>query len=218
MFLSSLVILLFVSWSAYILIHPHTRAQPDSHTILMKDIHKAQLLSVQAVKNTVNNIGKTQAADTLPTLPHTIAHTSIQAYHTPSQIAPTPSTLRRPILHTITYASHGGRDDRFCRAVESAVRASYNLTILNWNVPWEGLAQKLTVMARYTEDLGDDDVVLFSDAFDVLYTMPPDYILDIFLKREYKILFAGECGCWPHIVEEPKVCTEGYSQSPTPYR
>eukprot|EP01031_Cornospumella_fuschlensis_P037067 gene37067-44988_t len=122
-----------------------------------------------------------------------------------------------PKLHTITYASHSGRDDRFCRAVDSATRASYNLTILNWQVPWEGLAQKLTAMDRYLQDLPEGDIVLFSDAFDVLYTMPSETLLRMFVLRGYRVLFAGECGCWPHIVEDPKACTEGYPKAPTPY-
>jgi hypothetical protein len=35
-------------------------------------------------------------------------------------------------LHAVTYASHGGRDDRFCRALESAVRHEVDLIILGW--------------------------------------------------------------------------------------
>jgi hypothetical protein len=37
-----------------------------------------------------------------------------------------------PRLHAVTYATHGGRDDRFCRAVESAIRNDYDLVILGW--------------------------------------------------------------------------------------
>lgn len=37
-----------------------------------------------------------------------------------------------PTLHAVTYASHGGRDDRFCRAIESAVRHEIDLIILGW--------------------------------------------------------------------------------------
>ena len=43
----------------------------------------------------------------------------------------------------LTYASHKGRDDRFCRAVESAVRENVPWEILGWGVKWEGLSQKL---------------------------------------------------------------------------
>ena len=37
-----------------------------------------------------------------------------------------------PNLYAVTYASHGGRDDRFCRAIESAIRHEVDLIILGW--------------------------------------------------------------------------------------
>jgi hypothetical protein len=98
------------------------------------------------------------------------------------------------------------------------MRNNYELVILGWQVPWKGLAQKLDAAYKYAESIPDDDLMLFTDAFDVLYTDSADRIVQIFQQRKYKILFAGECGCWPHIVEDRKVCFEGYPKSPTPYR
>jgi hypothetical protein len=123
-----------------------------------------------------------------------------------------------PKLHTVTYASHHGRDDRFCRAVESAVRNGYDLVILGFKVPWKGLAQKLDAAYKFALSIPDDDLMLFTDAFDVLYTDSSDKIVKIFMERNYKILFAGECGCWPHIVEDKQACFKGYPEAPTPYR
>jgi hypothetical protein len=42
------------------------------------------------------------------------------------------NTSGLPTLHAVTYASHGGKDDRFCRAIESAVRHEVDLIILGW--------------------------------------------------------------------------------------
>lgn len=54
----------------------------------------------------------------------------------PHQLQLSPSrhnnTAGLPTLHAVTYASHGGRDDRFCRAIESAVRHEVDLIILGW--------------------------------------------------------------------------------------
>jgi hypothetical protein len=44
------------------------------------------------------------------------------------------SGLLLPTLHAVTYASHGGKDDRFCRAIESAVRHEVDLIILGWGM------------------------------------------------------------------------------------
>ena len=121
-------------------------------------------------------------------------------------------------LHTVTYATHGGKDDRFCRAVESAIRHNFELIILGWGEKWLGLSQKLTGAYNYIKSLPPKDVILFTDAFDVLYTDEPDNILQKFLSAKTEILFSAECGCWPHVMEDRDACFNKYPKSPTPYR
>lgn len=124
-----------------------------------------------------------------------------------------------PQLHIVTYASHGGRDDRFCRAVESAYHSSIELTILGWGVKWEGLSQKLYAAYHYAKSIPPGDVIMFVDAFDVMFAGPPAYILERFLASGHTVLFAAECGCWPQIMENKgHDCFHAYPVSPTPYR
>ena len=40
---------------------------------------------------------------------------------------------RKPKLHMVTFATHGGKDDRFCRAIESSIMNNVNITILGTN-------------------------------------------------------------------------------------
>ena len=42
---------------------------------------------------------------------------------------------RQPKLHMVTFATHGGKDDRFCRAIESSIMNNVNITILGTNKP-----------------------------------------------------------------------------------
>ena len=122
-------------------------------------------------------------------------------------------------LHTVTYATHGGKDDRFCRAVESAIRSDYELVILGWGDKWLGLSQKLKAAQSYAQALPPNDMILFTDAFDVLYVNSGDKIVNEFIKFNTDIVFSAECGCWPHIIENKgKACFEDYPKSPTPYR
>lgn len=122
-------------------------------------------------------------------------------------------------LHAVTYASHGGRDDRFCRAVESAIRHDIHLIILGWGVKWTGLAQKLDAAMLYASRIPKDDIIMFTDAFDVMFTNTPSHILEEYNKMNSNLIFAGECGCWPHVImDHGKACFEGYPQAPTPYR
>lgn len=128
-----------------------------------------------------------------------------------------PSSRQR--IHAVTYASHGGRDDRFCRAVESALRHDIELVILGWGEPWKGLSQKLEASYAYAAALPKDGVMLFTDAFDVMFTNTSGNILSIFEGMNTDILFAGECGCWPHVMEDNgRPCFASYPPAPTPYR
>eukprot|EP00603_Paraphysomonas_imperforata_P007361 CAMPEP_0114413500 /NCGR_PEP_ID=MMETSP0103-20121206/889_1 /TAXON_ID=37642 ORGANISM="Paraphysomonas imperforata, Strain PA2" /NCGR_SAMPLE_ID=MMETSP0103 /ASSEMBLY_ACC=CAM_ASM_000201 /LENGTH=370 /DNA_ID=CAMNT_0001581581 /DNA_START=195 /DNA_END=1308 /DNA_ORIENTATION=+ len=132
------------------------------------------------------------------------------------------NTSGLPTLHAVTYASHGGRDDRFCRAIESAVRHEVDLVILGWGVKWKGLSQKLEAAQSFANALPKDDIILFTDAFDVMFTNDPKHIMETYqsLTSEGKdIIFAGECGCWPHVtIDHGRPCFEKYPVSPTPYR
>jgi hypothetical protein len=138
-----------------------------------------------------------------------------------SKVTTPPSNLleTNPQLHAVTYASHGGRDDRFCRAVESAIRHEIPLIILGWGVKWTGLSQKLDAAMRFASELPPDDIIMFTDAFDVMFTNSPSQILTEYSALNGDIIFAGECGCWPHVtIDHGKPCFDSYPPSPTPYR
>jgi len=138
----------------------------------------------------------------------------------PEALTPSVSYPRDgPKLHIVTYASHGGRDDRFCRAVESAYHHSIELTILGWGVKWTGLSQKLYAAYNYAKSIPPTDIIMFVDAFDVMFAGSPEYILEQFRASSKTILFAAECGCWPQIMENRgHDCFHAYPPSPTPYR
>ena len=127
----------------------------------------------------------------------------------------------------LTYASHPGRDDRFCRALESAVRTGVPLRVLGWGVPWEGLSQKLQGALDAVAVLPPACGVLFTDAFDVLFASPLAALFRDFsaLKGAPPLVFAGECGCWPQVTKDAALglakgtlCNTVYPPSPTPYR
>ncbi|GMH87784.1 hypothetical protein TrVE_jg2834 [Triparma verrucosa] len=121
----------------------------------------------------------------------------------------------------MTYATFGGKDDRFCRSIESAAQHDVPWRILGWGKDWHGLTQKLEGSLDALRNLPDECTVIFTDAYDVLYAddLPT-------IKRKYEemgepVLFAGECGCWPQITRDKgkgHVCLFDYPKSPTPYK
>ena len=149
-----------------------------------------------------------------------------------SSVIPPPVMKLPPKIHAVTYASHGGRDDRFCRAVESAIRNDVDLIILGWGLKWQGLSQKLEAAHAYAKSLPANDVILFTDAFDVLFADSGTSIhrkfLNLTAELNSTIIFSAECGCWPHIIEDIPLLNTGrkqettcfgkYPPSPTPYR
>ena len=161
--------------------------------------------------------------------------TSIPIQQLSQLFQPIPSPTMSPSsskIHAVTYASHGGRDDRFCRAVESAIRNDVDLIILGWGLKWLGLSQKLEAAHSYAKSLPANDVILFTDAFDVLFADSGTSIhrkfLNLTTELDSTIIFSAECGCWPHIIEDIPLLNTGrkqettcfgkYPRSPTPYR
>jgi hypothetical protein len=162
----------------------------------------------------LDNLEKEQPiTSNLSPIPLDLSQTNVN--HT---IDPTLSDTGSRKLHAVTYASHSGRDDRFCRAIESAIRNKIDIIILGWNTPWKGLSQKLEAAMKYAKSLPVDDVILFTDAFDVLYTQSSTTIWNRFQEFNSSLIFSAECGCWPHVAEDPAICLKKYPPSPTPYR
>lgn len=121
----------------------------------------------------------------------------------------------------LTYATHGGKDDRFCRAVASAIQHRVPLRILGWGEKWRGLTQKLEGSLEALRVLDEGCIVVFTDAYDVLYSDNLAGIKEKFESMGEPVLFAGECGCWPQITRDKgrgKVCLVDYPKSPTPYK
>jgi len=116
------------------------------------------------------------------------------------------------------YATHHGRDDRFCRTLESVVRHRIPMNILGWGLKWEGLSQKLRGSLEAVMLLPQDCIVVFTDAYDVLYQEEAAKIKKKFLEFNKPLVFSAECGCWPHIIIDKDICWKKYPESPTPYR
>jgi hypothetical protein len=119
----------------------------------------------------------------------------------------------------LTYASHRGRDDRFCRSLESAIRNGLDLRVLGWGVKWEGLSQKLGAALEAVEALPADCPVVFTDAYDVLFARGGESMRRAFDAIGKPLVFSAECGCWPQVTRDKgRTCRDKYPKSPTPYR
>ena len=214
----------------------HTKAVRPSKAIVSADeIATAKLLEmisnlrkikdILAIRNVQNeNVVSTVSSSSSGNVPPIVPNnnkpeTLIEA----SPISSTSTSLSSRKLHIVTYATHGGRDDRFCRAVESALMNDVQLVILGWGEKWVGLSQKLSAALLFSQSIPKTDVMMFVDAFDVMFTKTAsnhEDLLNKFKALNSSILFSAECGCWPHVIEDPAICLKQYPNppSPSPYR
>eukprot|EP00468_Gymnochlora_sp_CCMP2014_P002703 CAMPEP_0167746282 /NCGR_PEP_ID=MMETSP0110_2-20121227/3626_1 /TAXON_ID=629695 /ORGANISM="Gymnochlora sp., Strain CCMP2014" /LENGTH=345 /DNA_ID=CAMNT_0007631029 /DNA_START=195 /DNA_END=1232 /DNA_ORIENTATION=+ len=118
----------------------------------------------------------------------------------------------------LTFATHGGRDDRFCRMLESAMRSNIPLEILGWGDEWKGLWQKLEGSLNRLKSLPSECIVMFTDGFDIIFTSSLEDIKEKFLKHNSTFLSSAECGCWPRILRGRAACYDEYPKAPTLYR
>ena len=90
------------------------------------------------------------------------------------------------------------------------------------NVDWEGTdmvgpggGHKVNLLREYIKDLPDHDVVLFTDAYDVLYNDDLETITRRYIGYNKKIVFSAEAQCWPDesIAEEFKAIVRTEEQT-----
>ena len=105
-------------------------------------------------------------------------------------------------VHAVTC----GTDRKKCTYVNTSAR-KYGIDIVNvgTNIEWEGTdmsalggGMKINLMKNYVKDLHDDDIILFTDAYDVFYADDLETITERFLEFNKEIVFSGELFCYPH--------------------
>ena len=105
-------------------------------------------------------------------------------------------------VHAVTC----GTDRKKCTYVNTSAR-KYGIDIVNvgTNIEWEGTdmsalggGMKINLMKDYVKDLHDNDIILFTDAYDVFYADDLETITERFLEFNKEIVFSGELFCYPH--------------------
>ena len=105
-------------------------------------------------------------------------------------------------IHALTL----GTDESKCaKLFASAQRHGFEFTNLGKNVDWIGGdmlrslggGQKLRAVNEYIQELPDEDVVFFCDAYDVFMVDSLNEMVYRYLEIGHKVLFGAERICWP---------------------
>ncbi len=126
-----------------------------------------------------------------------------------------------PFFNYKVYAVTCGTDRKKCnRLMTSARYCGIDVINIGNNVDWKGTdmkglggGMKINLMKEFLKDKYDDDIVLFTDAYDVFYNDNLETIHERFLQMGHEIIFSGEMVCWP----KPELM-DMFPESPTRFR
>ena len=105
-------------------------------------------------------------------------------------------------IHAVTC----GTDRKKCSKLYTSAR-KHGVDIINIgnNIEWKGTdmtslggGMKINLIKEYLESVNDDDVILFTDAYDVFYADDLETIHERYLQMGGKCIFSAEKICWPH--------------------
>jgi predicted O-methyltransferase YrrM len=117
---------------------------------------------------------------------------------------------KTPNFHICTVASHKTRGLE--QLLDSCKRFNVPIKILGLGLPFRGLSDKLLYVKKFLKDLPDDDVIMFVDAYDVLFMKTKEEILKQFLSMKVPFVIAVEAYCFPL-----KSRVNDFPPSPTPF-
>jgi hypothetical protein len=123
----------------------------------------------------------------------------------------TTSLIADPKLRICTVATQQTKG--LNQLLDSADRYGLSIEILGMGIPFLGNSHKFMLVQDYIENLDEDDVVLFVDAYDVLFFADEDKILQTFLDFDKPFIISVERYCWPYPELEPL-----FPRGPTSFR
>lgn len=95
-------------------------------------------------------------------------------------------------MHFITVATNP--QHYFYSMKESAKRNNIKIEILGWGKKWGGFIWRFKLMKDRLRQLPKKDIVMFFDAYDIIFMKNEKEIEKIFLEYGNKILFGSYCG------------------------
>ena len=105
-------------------------------------------------------------------------------------------------VHPITVGSNTVKCGRLH---DSSQKLGFEVKNIGANVKWNGSdmsgpggGQKINLIKDFLGPLPDNDVVLFTDAYDVFFQFDLDTITRRYLDMQVEVLFAAETECWPN--------------------
>jgi len=114
------------------------------------------------------------------------------------------------VLHVVTYSTS---PEKVAYLLESAKLHNVQVHNLATSAKWNGFISKLIAITTFIDNLPNDDIVCFVDAYDVIINADTDTILAMFHSKKVELLFGAEINLHPPSLKEII-----YPESPTLFR
>ena len=149
---------------------------------------------------------------------------SFNYFYKPELVKQIPRSVRPSKIEGGSMQTHiitvGTDENKMWGLEQSAKRHGITYLNLGQGVEWgggtmegQGGGHKINLVRSHIQALPDEDLVLFVDGYDVLFTDNIHTITERFHGFDCDILFAAEKSCWP----EPTIAPQ-FPMTPTPYK
>lgn len=149
---------------------------------------------------------------------------SFNYFYKPELVKQIPRSVRPSKIEGGSMQTHiitvGTDENKMWGLEQSAKRHGITYLNLGQGVKWDGGTMvgqggghKINLVRSHIQTLPDEDLVLFVDGYDVLFTDNIHTITERFHGFDCDILFAAEKSCWP----EPTMALQ-FPMTPTPYK
>ena len=149
---------------------------------------------------------------------------SFNYFYKPELVKQIPRSVRPSEIEGGSMQTHiitvGTDENKMWGLEQSAKRHGITYLNLGRGVEWgggtmegQGGGHKINLVRSHIQTLPDEDIVLFVDGYDVLFTDNIHSIKERFDGFDCDILFAAEKSCWP----QPTIAPQ-FPMTPTPYK
>ena len=149
---------------------------------------------------------------------------SFNYFYKPELVKQIPRSVRPSEIEGGSMQTHiitvGTDESKMWGLEQSAKRHGITYLNLGQGVQWgggtmegQGGGHKINLVRNHIQSLPDQDLVLFVDGYDVLFTDNIHTIKERFDGFDCDVLFAAEKSCWP----EPTIAPQ-FPMTPTPYK
>jgi len=149
---------------------------------------------------------------------------SFNYFYKPELVKQIPRSIRPSTIEGGSMQTHiltvGTDENKMWGLEQSAKRHGITYLNLGRGVEWgggtmkgHGGGHKINLVRSHVQSLPDEDLVLFVDGYDVLFTDNIHTIKERFDGFDCDVLFAAERSCWP----EPTIAPQ-FPMTPTPYK